>query len=754
MTLTVIGAGNAMAQNDNWDGGAGSGLWATSNNWIDDSAPSGTMGILTFNGGTQTVMNNDITGISVSSLDFTNNGLSNTAAFTLSGSSITLLTQSNAVKTSVIAGGGTAITDTLSLDLIATGIRQFNIGLGHDLIFSGGLGGSGASLSKGGQGTLTVSGNNSYTGLTYVDSGILKLGASNVLPANLEVKRGNTTDSNPTLDLSGFSDTIGAINFGHSTTTALNSGGQPSVINTGNSSAILTLGGNITYRSGTASFLNGQATISANIATGNAARNISVGDGAATDDLVISGGISGSGTVTKQGAGVLLLSGANSYTGQVNIQEGKLKLGANNTLPDALTNIVQLGINSSTVAVVLDINGVSDTVGPLKINGAGGTNNPSASGLTHSIIDSAGGGVLTLGNTFNVYAGATNQYGQATISANLNTGAVDRNFFVENSSTAAIDLLISGVITGIGNGFNMAGAGTVVLSNANTFSGDTRTGLGVLRLQSNLALQNSALNAAALTTGILTLDPEITAPILGGLKGARDIRDVITSGYGSVTSLTLNPNSGSVSYDGEISDGATSMSVTKTGAGSQVFTNVSSYTGTTNVNNGTLVVNGNISTSSLTTVNAGGTLSGTGTVGMATVVANGTLAPGNSLGTLNFSNTLTLAGISNFDVDPLLGLGLNANRANVTHGITYGGTLNVLYAGASSNFESGMVFNLFDASSFSGSFGTVNLPSLADGLTWQNDLASNGSLMVIPEPSASSLLVSIGMLALLRRRRD
>lgn len=229
-----------------------------------------------------------------------------------------------------------------------------------------------------------------------------------------------------------------------------------------------------------------------------------------------------------------------------------------------------------------------------------------------------------------------------------------------------------------------------------------------------------------------------------------------TLGLGTNT-LTLegagNFNFGSPTTSNSVISGTASASLIKNGDGILTIGGVNSYAGAITVNAGSLVINGNISTSSQTSVNTGGTLSGTGTVGTSTVLTGGTLAPGNSIGTLNFTNTLTLAGISNFEIDPLLGAGLNADLANVTNGITYGGILNILYAGASSDFASGMVFNLFDASSFSGSFDTVNLPTLTEGLTWQNDLASNGTLAVIPEPSASAFLGSLGILALLRRRR-
>jgi autotransporter-associated beta strand protein len=191
----------------------------------------------------------------------------------------------------------------------------------------------------------------------------------------------------------------------------------------------------------------------------------------------------------------------------------------------------------------------------------------------------------------------------------------------------------------------------------------------------------------------------------------------------------------------------------KTGTGTMVMAGDNSFNGATTVSAGTLVVNGNISTSSLTTVDNGATLQGNGTVGTTTV--NGVFAPGNSIDTFNVIGTLTLNGISNFEIDPTLGVGLDrsADLANVTGAVSYGGILNVLYGGDAANFTAGMSFNLFDATlGFSNSFSTVNLPSLTGGLTWEDNLSTNGTIVVVPEPSAA-LLGGLGLLALLRRRR-
>ena len=67
-----------------------------------------------------------------------------------------------------------------------------------------------------------------------------------------------------------------------------------------------------------------------------------------------------------------------------------------------------------------------------------------------------------------------------------------------------------------------------------------------------------------------------------------------------------------------------------------------------NVLGGTLSVNGVIN--GLVTVNAGGTLGGTGTIDNV-FVNGGVLAPGNSIGTLNVANSLTFSAASSYMVE-------------------------------------------------------------------------------------------------------
>jgi autotransporter-associated beta strand protein len=185
--------------------------------------------------------------------------------------------------------------------------------------------------------------------------------------------------------------------------------------------------------------------------------------------------------------------------------------------------------------------------------------------------------------------------------------------------------------------------------------------------------------------------------------------------------LTISNNS-DFTFNGVISSG---LSLVKAGAGTQTLTNVNTYTGSTTINGGTLLVvsPGSLGAGSAVTNNA--TLGGNGTINdPTTVTATGTLQPG--LGgldtsTLTINNDLTLGGNALFAL----------NRTNVQnaasvagiYNLTYGGGLTVTNVGPALQLND--TFTLFSAGSSSGTFAATNLPALSGGLAWNWDPATS-----------------------------
>ena len=119
-----------------------------------------------------------------------------------------------------------------------------------------------------------------------------------------------------------------------------------------------------------------------------------------------------------------------------------------------------------------------------------------------------------------------------------------------------------------------------------------------------------------------------------------------------------------------------SGSLQQNGSGISIIEGTSNYTGATLVNAGVLAMNGSIASSSLTTVNAGGTLGGNGTVGN-TTITGGTLAPGNSIGTMTVAGNLVFGAGSKYAVEVSPDA---ADRTDVSGRATLsGGTVVVTY---------------------------------------------------------------------------
>jgi outer membrane autotransporter protein len=138
-------------------------------------------------------------------------------------------------------------------------------------------------------------------------------------------------------------------------------------------------------------------------------------------------------------------------------------------------------------------------------------------------------------------------------------------------------------------------------------------------------------------------------------------------------------------------------SLIKTGTGILNLTGVNTYTGATQVTAGTLSVNGSIASSSLTTVEAGGTLGGNGTVGVTMVHTGGIIAPGNSIGTLHINGPYAQQAGSTYQVQ--LDPNSNASDLIAVNGaatLQAGSNLSATKIGPG-NYLPGAIYNVLNA---------------------------------------------------------
>ncbi len=525
------------------------------------------------------------------------------------------------------------------------------------------------------------------------------------------------------------------------------------------------------------------------------------------------GDISGTGSILTDAAGTFTLSGNNTYNGDTLIRNGNIiRVGSSTALSPnsflrfgANTNIIELtGANFSRT--------VGNSAGNVRFHA--GADGAGSSGFAAVNADRtvAINGTVSWGaglfnpTIFHLGTAASTHKVNLTTDINLNAGTRTIN---TTDGTAAIEAEISGILSGTGASvLNKTGTGVLLLSNSNTHAGGTiiagsQGAINPLRISHSSALGSGTLTigsggnndqARLELTGNITVANTIAAltsrgnnaPNILNVSGNNTINSNLSAGGGG-SRTTLQSDSGNLVMAGNVSvrqlnlfgagngeiEGSTTIASTysleKSGSGTWILNGGNLNNSTATVSAGTLLVNGTLANSSAT-VN-GGTLGGSGgsISGAVTINNTGVLSPGASIGTLGTGELSFTTGSSflyELNTNTPSGDLLNANG-----NLSFDGTVNLslIDLGSNSLLAPGSKFTLisyfgtWDGDTFNGyaddsTFNLlgnqwyINYDDLSAGSINGGAFTNAVTLTVIPEPAAA-LLGSLGLLAMLRRRR-
>ena len=420
--------------------------------------------------------------------------------------------------------------------------------------------------------------------------------------------------------------------------------------------------------------------------------------------------------------------------------------------------------NLNWVATTAPVANDSLTFNAPVTGGSRNTTNDFAAGTQFNNIVINGGQFFLSGNSISL--GGTNPQfvvNSGTETVNLNITLLQNSTFVANTG-GSNPLLINGVISGA-FGVTKTGANLMRFTVLQTYTGDTTISNGTLDVTGDFLPSGVGKGNVTIANGA-TLQLNNANANVNGLSGGGAVSKVASGGR----ILTVGNNNASGVFSGNLVQSAGTLTVIKTGAGTQVLGGSMNNTGTMNVNGGTLLFNGT-QTAGLGnfTVNAGGTLGGTGTILLAStaslIVSNGgTLSPGNSPGLLTLSGGLgmTLASNSNYNVE-LNGLAIGSqydstlvsgsgfiNVSNSVLDVSLGYTPNV-----GDKFD---IITNMTGNAVLGTFAGLNEGGIIDAggtdlqISYLGGTGYDVVLTVVPEPSSLVLALAGVCLPMLIRR--
>ena len=810
---------------------------------VSQGAPTFTNGTITL--GEQGLANAGLLALSVpatiNSVLAGTNGITKSGAATLTlGGAATFTGPTTISEGTLQLGGGAAAgslnpASAISNNSVLSFNRSDTVTQGTDF---GAIGGTGV-VTKVGANTLVLNGANTYSGGTVLNRGSISVGHNSALGA---AAGSLTMGTNTTLTLNGHTVAVGNLSLS-STGSVTVLGGTLQVsgdISIGSGTNLASLGTvNLTGSGQTISLTGVTATVAGDLNIGSSSNNL-VYSASSTVGVSQNMNLTGSGNINATSLTAppnyqVTLGGNNpGWTGDLYINSGTVQIGTPTSISAANT-VYFTGVGPYAARLVVDtatIGGLQGTSGTVLRQFSGsGTLTIDTGGSSYSFggdivaafgnvaIAKAGAGTQTLSgnNTYNapttisggkillsgsgtlgasgaaltLSGGTLDLGGSSQTKGNLSiTAAAASGNTLENGTITATNFLANfssgtAVVTANLNGdaaLSKQGAGTLVLSGANTYGGLSTLGVGTVVVHSvnsvsvpapagssSLGVPSSAANgilsigaggssATLVYTGTVSETSDRTINLAGSSGGAtidqsgaaalKFAGDVTATGDGNKT-LTLT---GSASGTGEIAGGIPNHAgrvtlLSKTGTGTWTLSGTNTYSGSTTISGGTLALSGEgaIGSSTSITISAGASLSsagrtdGTLALGSGQVLsgpgsiaghlanAAGSVAPGSGLGTLSITGDFSqgASGVLNIEVSG----SSSFDALRVTGSGSLGGTLNVTNLGGS--YAIGSVLTVATFAARSGAFAATNLPSLTGGLALTVSYAADKVLLTV-----------------------
>ncbi len=411
--------------------------------------------------------------------------------------------------------------------------------------FANNISGTG-TVTKNSFNFLTISGNNSYDGLTRINDGAVIMGSATALGSTAA---GTFVASGAVLDLNG--QTVGAENL------------QIAGVGTGAYNGVLA------NNSASPASLQGAVALTAN-------STIST-----IGDITLNGVISGNFNLTKVDTGILTLNAVNNYSGTTFIQQGILIAGNASALGSIGAGTVVANGASLEIA-----NGILTLAEPLIINGAGfggigaltqalngsSTFNGPITVATNSTIGTNGTGTFTLNGTIDKTDTTLTLTGGGTI--NVNAAITGGNFGTFND-----DLIVDGVTTNL-NAANTY-LGPTFIRNNGVLNANIANALPTLNGRTSITIDGGGASSL-----VLNNVGQSIASLQSSLSGSSVVLNGNTLTIGFGTGLNTN-GTANANFVGVISG---TGGLIKDDTSTQILSGTNTFTGNVNVNGGILSV--------------------------------------------------------------------------------------------------------------------------------------------------------------------